>query len=71
MAISLSLLFIIVLLALAVPFWIALGMGTVVLLLSTEALPLSLLGEALFELGVVGLGLFSHYDCLASSSITS
>jgi tripartite ATP-independent transporter DctM subunit len=49
LAISLSLLFIVVLLALAVPFWIALGMGTVALLLSTQALPLSLLGEALFE----------------------
>ncbi len=49
MAISLSLLMIVVLLALAVPFWVALGMGTVALLLSTGALPLSLLGEALFE----------------------
>lgn len=49
MAISLSLLLIVALLACAVPFWIALGMGTVVLLLTTEALPLSLLGEALFE----------------------
>jgi hypothetical protein len=28
-------------------------------------------GELLFELGVVGLSLVSHYDCLASSSITS
>jgi tripartite ATP-independent transporter DctM subunit len=49
MEISLSLLLIVVLLALAVPFWIALGIGTVALLLSTQALPLSLLGEALFE----------------------
>ncbi len=49
MAIPLSLLLIVALLALAVPFWIALGMGTVALLLATEALPLSLLGEALFE----------------------
>ena len=49
MAITFSLLFIIALLALAVPFWIALGLGTVALLLATEALPLSLLGEALFE----------------------
>jgi C4-dicarboxylate transporter DctM subunit len=49
LAISLSLLLIVALLACAVPFWIALGMGTVVLLLTTEALPLSLLGEALFE----------------------
>lgn len=38
-----------VLLALAVPFWVVLGLGTVALLLSTKALPLSLLGEALFE----------------------
>ena len=49
MALSLSLLFIVLLLALAVPFWVALGLGTTVLLLSTNALPLSLLGEALFE----------------------
>jgi tripartite ATP-independent transporter DctM subunit len=49
MALTLSLLFIVLLLVLAVPFWVALGLGTTVLLLSTKALPLSLLGEALFE----------------------
>jgi len=49
MAIPLSLLLILVLLALAVPFWVTLGLGTVALLLTTNALPLSLLGEALFE----------------------
>lgn len=37
------------LLALGVPFFVALGLGTVALLLSTGALPLSLVGEALFE----------------------
>ncbi len=37
------------LLALAVPFWVVLGVGTVALLLTTDALPLSLLGEALFD----------------------
>jgi hypothetical protein len=34
-----------VLLALAVPFWVVLGMGTVALLLTTDALPLSLLAK--------------------------
>ena len=38
-----------VLLALAVPFWVALGLGTIALLLGTGAMPLSLLGEALFQ----------------------
>ncbi|MGN2393187.1 TRAP transporter large permease [Pelomicrobium sp. G1] len=49
MAVTLSLLLVLLLLALAVPFWIALGLGTVALLQATGALPLSLLGEALFE----------------------
>ncbi|GIX26349.1 MAG: hypothetical protein KatS3mg123_0230 [Burkholderiales bacterium] len=49
MAVTLSLLLVLLLFALAVPFWIALGLGTVALLLATGALPLSLLGEALFE----------------------
>lgn len=49
MAPTLTLLFIFVLLILGVPFWVALGLGTVVLLTSTGALPLTLLGEALFE----------------------
>jgi C4-dicarboxylate transporter DctM subunit len=49
MALTLGLLFIVALLVLAVPFWVALGLGTVALLLGTGALPLSLLGEALFQ----------------------
>jgi tripartite ATP-independent transporter DctM subunit len=49
MALTFGLLFILVLLALAVPFWVAIGLGTVALLLSTGALPLSLMGEALFQ----------------------
>src|SRR4029079_6890919 len=46
---GLSVVFMLVLLALAVPFWVVMGLGTVMLLLSTGALPLSLLGEALFD----------------------
>ncbi len=49
MSVSLSLLLIVVLLLLAVPFWVAVGLGTIALLLKTNALPLSLLGEALFQ----------------------
>lgn len=49
MAAPLTLVFIVVLLVLGVPFWVGLGLGTVVLLTSTGALPLTLLGEALFE----------------------
>ena len=49
MQVALGILFILLLLFLAVPFWVALGLGTVVLLLTTGALPLSLLGEALFQ----------------------
>ncbi|MEO5699203.1 MAG: TRAP transporter large permease [Casimicrobiaceae bacterium] len=49
MAVSVCLLSIVVLLLLAVPFWVAVGIGTIVLLLQTGALPLSLLGEALFQ----------------------
>ena len=49
MEVALGLAFILLLLFLAVPFWVALGLGTVALLLSTGALPLSLLGEALFQ----------------------
>jgi C4-dicarboxylate transporter DctM subunit len=48
MALTLGLLFIVALLVLAVPFWVAIGLGTIALLLGTGALPLSLLGEALF-----------------------
>ena len=49
MWVTVCLLLIVVLLLLAVPFWVAVGLGTVALLLKTGALPLSLLGEALFQ----------------------
>ena len=39
----------VVLIALAVPIWVVLGLGAVAMLTLTEALPLSLLGEALFD----------------------
>ena len=48
MTVTLCLLFVVVLLLLAVPFWVAVGLGTVALLLQTGVLPLSLLGETLF-----------------------
>lgn len=37
------------LLLIGVPFWVAMGLGTVAMLASTQALPLTLVGEALFE----------------------
>lgn len=43
------LLMVVALLALSVPVWVALGLGSVMLLLSTEVLPMSLFGEALFD----------------------
>lgn len=49
MTLTLCFVLMLVLLALGVPFFVALGLGTVALLLSTGALPLSLVGEALFE----------------------
>jgi C4-dicarboxylate transporter, DctM subunit len=49
MDVALSLLLIVVLLALAVPFWVTLGIGTVALLMTTQALPLSLLADTLFD----------------------
>ena len=49
MAATLCVVLMLVLLALSVPFWAVLGIGTVALLLTTDALPLSLLGEALFD----------------------
>lgn len=49
MEVALCLVLILALLFLAVPFWVSLGLGTVVLLLTTGVLPLSLLGEALFQ----------------------
>jgi C4-dicarboxylate transporter, DctM subunit len=49
MALPLTMLFLVALLIFGVPFWVGLGLGTVALLLSTGALPLTLVGEALFE----------------------
>jgi len=49
MAVSLSLVLVAVLLAIGIPFWICLGLGTFVMLQSTGVLPLTLIGEALFE----------------------
>ena len=49
MDVAIGIAFIQLLLFLAVPFWVALGLGTIALLLLTGALPLSLLGEALFQ----------------------
>ncbi|NVJ93068.1 MAG: TRAP transporter large permease [Methylocystaceae bacterium] len=45
----LSLIGMVVLIALAVPVWVSLGLGAVAMLYSTEVLPLSLLGESLFD----------------------
>jgi tripartite ATP-independent transporter DctM subunit len=49
MQVTLGLLLILLLLFLAVPFWISIGLGTIFLLLTTQVMPLSLLGEALFQ----------------------
>ena len=49
MAIALSIVAMVALLVLGVPFWVAMGLGTVAMLTSTGALPLTLVGEALFE----------------------
>jgi len=49
MTATLCIVLMLVLLALSVPFWVILGVGTVALLLTTDSLPLSLLGEALFD----------------------
>ena len=49
MQVTLGLVFILLLLFLAVPFWISIGLGTIFLLLTTGVMPLSLLGEALFQ----------------------
>ncbi len=37
------------LLLLGVPFWVSMGLGTVAMLVGTQALPLTLVGEALFD----------------------
>ncbi len=39
----------VLLLALGVPFWVAMGLGTFSMLWTTQAMPLTLIGEALFE----------------------
>lgn len=49
MAVALSIVAMVLLLVLGVPFWVAMGLGTVAMLASTGALPLTLVGEALFE----------------------
>ena len=49
MAITLSFLLIVLLLVVGVPFWVSLGLGTTVMLATTSVLPLTLIGEALFD----------------------
>jgi C4-dicarboxylate transporter DctM subunit len=49
MAVTLSILLVLLLMVLGVPFWITMGLGTVSILVSTGALPLTLIGEGLFE----------------------
>ena len=49
MAVTLSVLLILLLMVVGVPFWITMGLGTVSILVSTGALPLTLIGEGLFE----------------------
>ena len=49
MTVALCILFLCVLLFLGAPFWVAMGLGTVALLTTTGVLPLTLVGEALFE----------------------
>ena len=48
-ATTITLLLIVGLLLIGIPFWVCLGLGTVILLWSTGALPLSLVGDGLFE----------------------
>ncbi len=47
--VALSILGLIALLIVGVPFWVAMGLGTFAMLATTQALPLTLIGEALFE----------------------
>lgn len=49
MIVSLCLVAVCILLILGVPFWVAMGLGTVAILTLTDVLPLTLVGEALFE----------------------
>lgn len=62
MSIAFSIGLILLLLALAVPFWVSVGLGTFTLLATTSALPLTLVGEALFEsvnsFELIGIPLF-------------
>jgi len=44
-----SLVGMVALLLVGVPFWVSMGLGTVVMLATTQALPLTLIGEALFD----------------------
>ena len=48
-AVALSIVGLIGLLLVGVPFWVAMGLGTFAMLWQTQALPLTLIGEALFE----------------------
>ncbi|WP_088285646.1 TRAP transporter large permease [Ideonella sp. A 288] len=47
--VALSVVGLIALLMIGVPFWVSMGLGTVAMLVGTQALPLTLVGEALFE----------------------
>lgn len=49
MTVTLCLLLMIALLVVGVPFWVTMGLGTFAILVSTDALPLSLIGDGLFE----------------------
>lgn len=49
MAVTLSLLLVVALLLVGVPFWVTLGLGTFSILWTTKVLPLTLIGEGLFE----------------------
>jgi len=49
MIVSLCIIGVCVLLFLGVPFWVSMGLGTVAILTLTDVLPLTLVGEALFE----------------------
>jgi len=49
MTVTLCILLVIVMMVIGIPFWVTMGLGTVAILLSTGALPLTLLGEGLFE----------------------
>ena len=48
-AVAVSVIGLVGLLLIGVPFWVAMGLGTFAMLASTQALPLTLIGEALFE----------------------